>query len=458
MNASDKPDGYCSGYSGVLLRAVPATALRLLEVGCADGTLGAALKRLDPRRQVFGIEREPAAARRAAQRLDQVFTLDIEHEEAPIQPGSLDCILYSDVLEQVEDAEAVLRRQRRLLGPGGLALCSVANVQHHSILTALLQGDFPCTTAGVLDATHLPLFTYSTVIKLLLDAGYAPSFVEDIVVPAPAGLLGLLEPVLRQLGLHAGRTQRYLNAYQYVIRGTPLDWEAAAPNAGVGEEEPISFVVCVSDEARLRANLLSSPCFRRGSPHEVLLFRGCRNAADGLNEGLRRARHTIVICVHQDVYLPRDWPSRFLEQYRLAEAMFGTVGVAGVYGTSRASSGTLRAGCVVDRDRLLAEKVPLPALVETLDEQLLALPRGSGSEFDPRLGFHLYGADICLAAKRRGLPSVALDALCFHNSLGVGLPNSFLASAAVFRAKWTQQLPVVTPCVVIGAGGELQAS
>jgi hypothetical protein len=220
----------------------------------------------------------------------------------------------------------------------------------------------------------------------------------------------------------------------------------------------LTFVVCVSDDARLKANLLSSPCLRSGSAHEVLVFRGCRSAAEGLNEGLRRAGNRIVVCVHQDVYLPRGWPGRFLEQYRRAEAALGPIGVAGVYGISRGENGSRRAGHVVDRDRLLEEAASLPARVDTLDELLLALPWGTSLSFDPRLGFHLYGADICLAARQRGLAAVALDAVCFHNSLGVGLSADFVKSAAVFRDKWAGQLPVVTPCVLFQPNGQLLVS
>jgi SAM-dependent methyltransferase len=440
------------------LRAVPAGAQRILDVGCGEGNLGAALKQTDGHRCVFGIERQPEVAARAERRLDRVFAIDVERSDPPLESGSIDCILYSDVLEHLVDPEAVLRRHRRLLAPGGIIVCCIPNVQHHSVIAALLQSDFQYTDAGLLDATHLRLFTYSTLIKLLLDAGYAPSLVKDIAVPAPPRLLDALGPVLHQLGLQPARTQRYLSAYQYVARGVPLPRCPDAVMSDADGEEALSFVVCVSDEARLKANLLSSPCLRSGSRHEVLTFRGCRSAAEGLNEGLRRARNGIVICVHQDVYLPRDWPRRFLEQYQRAKGAISPIGVAGVYGITRAGNGSRRAGRVVDRDRLLAELEHLPAKVETLDELLLALPRGTSLSFDPRLGFHLYGADICLAARQQGLAAVALDAVCFHNSLGVGLSQDFMASATVFREKWAARLPVVTPCVMIAANGDMRVS
>ncbi len=51
-----------------------------------------------------------------------------------------------------------------------------------------------------------------------------------------------------------------------------------------------------------------------------------------LNSGLERARHGLVVCVHQDVSLPRAGTGSIARQYRRAERRFGPIGVAGVYG------------------------------------------------------------------------------------------------------------------------------
>src|SRR5207245_1187573 len=84
---------YYEGLNETLLRAVPASAFRILEVGCAHGRLGAHLKQLDERRTVFGIERVPEAAAIARRTLDDVFEIDVEAELPPLEPGTLDCIL-----------------------------------------------------------------------------------------------------------------------------------------------------------------------------------------------------------------------------------------------------------------------------------------------------------------------------------------------------------------------------
>src|SRR5262249_4672123 len=161
------------------------------------------------------------------------------------------------------------------------------------------------------DATHLRFFTYATVLKLFLDCGLTPSFVGASSAPLPPGLLEALTPVLRQLGLHPGRTRRYLEVSQFVVRGEPLGWEEGGGEPG----ESLTVVAAVSDEAVLRANLLSSPCLAPGSPHEVLLFRGAKSAAEALNRGLEQAKHSVVVYAHQDVYLPRGWDQRLWQQW-----------------------------------------------------------------------------------------------------------------------------------------------
>jgi hypothetical protein len=105
---------------------------------------------------------------------------------------------------------------------------------------------------------------------------------------------------------------------------------------------------------------------------------------------------------------------------------------------------------------MLRDGPELPARVATLDELLLVVRRDSPLRFDPDLGFHLYGADICLQAAEHGLAVVALAALCHHNSRSVGLPAAFYRSAEVFARKWSHRLPVATPCAIIDHGGRVR--
>ena len=251
------------------------------------------------------------------------------------------------------------------------------------------------------------------------------------------------------------RTAQYLSVYQYIVRGIPLpDFSSDCQESE--KDRPISFVACVSNQATLEANLLRSPCLGSDGPHQLLLMRGCASAAEGLNRGINRANNSIVVCLHQDVYLPRGWTKRFWRRYDQARQEFGKIAVVGVYGARCQKGAVTRVGHVVDRDRLLREREPLPATVDTLDELLLAMPKDSPLRFDPSLGFHFYGADICLAAQEQGYSSVVTDSLCYHNSPHVDLSPDFYESAQTFARKWSRRLPVATSCVLMQPTGRIE--
>jgi hypothetical protein len=247
----------------------------------------------------------------------------------------------------------------------------------------------------------------------------------------------------------------------------------ADPNSD-DRSPPLTFVACVSNEEILRANLLASPCLKPGSVHEVILVKNCPNAADGLNRGIARARHERVICLHQDVHLPPGWDKRLIQQLNAATRQCGPIGVVGVYGVGEPTEvqpaaqttasaheprhqpqthpqkfAVKRIGRVIHRGHPLFDSPNLPAKVSTLDELLLVVPRNTPLQFDPALGFHLYGADFCLQAQERGLAVVALDAACHHNTHTSVLPRAFFRSAGIFAEKWHRRLPVATSCGVI---------
>jgi hypothetical protein len=244
------------------------------------------------------------------------------------------------------------------------------------------------------------------------------------------------------------------------------------------DELPLSFVACLSNSEALYANPLASPCLASATVHELIAVSDCPSAADGLNIGLKRAKHDWVVWARQDVLLPAGWDRFLALQLREAESAFcgfGPIAVAGVYGAGPATLAiggqaprcatepvpccpplaAQRIGWVVDRGRVLRDGPELPARVATLDELLLVVRRDTPLRFDPALGFHLYGADICLQAAERGLAVVALGAPCYHNSRSVGLPEAFYRSAEVFARKWSHRLPVATPCAIIDRGGRV---
>ena len=151
---------------------VPAGARRILDLGCASGELGAALKRRQGA-EVVGIELDATYARDAERKLDRVVCADVETALAAEDGlGRFDCVIAADVLEHLVDPWTALRRAVALLEPGGSAVVSLPNVRYVLTYWRLIRGGrWPREPAGPFDATHLRWFTPLDARELLEQAG-----------------------------------------------------------------------------------------------------------------------------------------------------------------------------------------------------------------------------------------------------------------------------------------------
>jgi SAM-dependent methyltransferase len=169
-----KTGGYESSRPDV--RAfVPQGARRILDLGCSSGALGDALKQARPDRYVVGIEFDADYAREAEERLDRVFTMDLDDLPAQLELlaelGPFDCVIAADVLEHLRDPWRVLACATSLLDAGGVAIVSLPNARHWTVIRALLwHGSWPRRPAGIFDGTHLRWFTLRDARDLLESA------------------------------------------------------------------------------------------------------------------------------------------------------------------------------------------------------------------------------------------------------------------------------------------------
>lgn len=157
-----------------VIRLLPPVVKRLLDVGCAWGEAGAAVRRAQPGVVVTGIEREPLAAEGARTRLDHV----IEEEAIPAleelaRAGErFDAFLFADVLEHLEDPIGALAAARALATPEATLVASVPNAGHISLVRDLVLGRFDPLPAGLADAGHLRWFTRASLADALDEAGW----------------------------------------------------------------------------------------------------------------------------------------------------------------------------------------------------------------------------------------------------------------------------------------------
>ena len=443
---------YYSGCNQHLLAAVPASARTIIEVGCGNAALGLALKKQRTDRTVIGLEIVPEAAQQAAAVIDRAIVIDIEKEVPDIEPHSIDCIIFGDVLEHLINPGAVLRRYKQLVKPDGMVLCSIPNLQHFSAITQILMGNFQYADNGLLDHSHLRFFTYATALKLFLDAGYEPSIIECVEAPAPQSWINAILPLTQGLGVDTARTAKYLNTYQMIVAGRS---SSRASLSSDHANEAVTIVTCVTDDIAYQTNLRASPCLQN-SIHEIITGAATAGIAATYNKGIASAKNDLVVCVRQDIYLPAGWIDAAVSQYRLIEATHGPIGIAGIYGVVDVDGLVQRAGKIVERDSFFSEPAVLPVRAQSLDDVLFILPRNTPLWFDPTLGNHLFGADISLTAQKAGLSVWILDLLCILNTkAGDALPAPFVQSAQTFAAKWKTRLPIATAYAAIESSGEV---
>lgn len=161
-------------------------ARHVLDLGCASGSTGQALKPVLNAECYVGIEIVPEMAERARARLDHVYCVDLE-TATPFQlglaEGGFELLLALDVLEHLHDPWEILAHWAKILRPRGLAILSLPNVQNLTVLSELAAGRWEYTSEGLLDATHLRFFTLESIRGLLAYAGLSVVHVGGILHP-----------------------------------------------------------------------------------------------------------------------------------------------------------------------------------------------------------------------------------------------------------------------------------
>jgi SAM-dependent methyltransferase len=207
-------------YSAVniaVLCRVPASAKRLLDLGCGTGALGREFKEITDR-EVFGVTYSKEEAALAARNLDRVIVCDLNDFD-PVDLGEFDCIVCSHVLEHLYRPEQLLVRLRPRLSFGGRLIVALPNVLFWRQRIQFLRGRFRYTEGGLLDSTHFRFFDYQTGPQLLKTAGFK---VVEVSVDGsfPQPLFRSLAPkVAKLVDSAACRLLPGLFGHQFIIVG-----------------------------------------------------------------------------------------------------------------------------------------------------------------------------------------------------------------------------------------------
>jgi len=217
-------------------------------------------------------------------------------------------------------------------------------------------------------------------------------------------------------------------------------------------DEHFSIVVAVNNLEILRKNLYLSPGLLRGHKHQVLVKENYPSASLAYNSAIDEAENEIIIFIHQDVYLPKDWFSDLRKSLLHLKEHQINWGVLGCFGSRKDAHGGL--GRVYTNGLgLHGRELTEPESVETLDEIILIFRKSSGLRFDPSFPhFHLYGTDICMSARDKGMANFAFQGFCVHNTNQLlSLPKEFYDCYYYVKKKWAKFLPIGASCIVISS-------
>jgi glycosyltransferase involved in cell wall biosynthesis len=192
----------------------------VLDIGCGPFSAFAQTLKSKKSCSVYGIDavqpENPDAYR-------EFFQIDLDTSRLPDQTSSMDVILLLDIVEHLKEPENFLLRLREKCQQDTEILISVPNVAFLPIRLMLLFGRFNYGKAGILDKTHIRLFTYASFRKLLKQGGFIIEKIVGIPAPFPKALgSNMVSRVLLNMNRLAIFFLKRLFSYQFFARVKPL--------------------------------------------------------------------------------------------------------------------------------------------------------------------------------------------------------------------------------------------
>ena len=205
-----------------------ASESRVLDLGCSQGLLARPLREKSVR--VTGVDAD--ASRGLARELETYHQRDLENPLDVPEGRVFDYVVIADVVEHLRNREQLLRGARRFLKPGGRLLVSTPNIALWFYRLSLLAGRFEYGARGVLDRTHVHLFTRATFRREVERAGF--HIVRERVTALPLEVVFESTGRSRLLRTIADAYHRLARlwpemfAYQFILEAeiTTLDEEA----------------------------------------------------------------------------------------------------------------------------------------------------------------------------------------------------------------------------------------
>ncbi|MBS5983955.1 MAG: methyltransferase domain-containing protein [Clostridium butyricum] len=159
----------------IMINAIKKNS-RILEFGCANGRMTKYLNDyMDCKVDIVEIDEE--AGKEASKYAQKSFLGKVNGDIEKFiwkekNDGKYDYMIFADVLEHLNDPQKVLEKCQTLLNEQGSILISIPNVAHNAILIDLINDEFRYNSIGLLDNTHITLFSYHSLKRMVENSGF----------------------------------------------------------------------------------------------------------------------------------------------------------------------------------------------------------------------------------------------------------------------------------------------
>jgi SAM-dependent methyltransferase len=228
----------------------------VLELGAAGGHVTRALKARG--NAVTAVELDARFEDALSAAADEVLMTNLDWLDLSqkLIGQKFDVILAGDVLEHCVYPELVVFQFHELLADNGRLIVSLPNVAHGDVRLSLLAGVFKYSETGLLDRTHLRLFTRETIKAFFEASGFLVEKIFGSTTPIGTTEVGVPDAGIPVAAIEYVRNQRDASVYQYImeLRPDPLWQEVVVP-----EVEPVHEATTVqqllAENGLLRSSL-----------------------------------------------------------------------------------------------------------------------------------------------------------------------------------------------------------
>ncbi len=210
-------------HNAEVLKLIPTTSRKVIEIGCSSGALAREFKKLHPDANWIGVEIDPDYAELAQRYCDTTVVRNLEEcgQDFYNTYSDQDCWIFADVLEHFKDPWKILKSIRSVIPNDGCVVACIPNAQNWNLLARLAVGDFRYENMGLLDRTHLRWFTRQTIYELFESQKFTISEGVARTFQSNQELLDLIGKIAETCGYDPLVSIADATPLQYVVRATP---------------------------------------------------------------------------------------------------------------------------------------------------------------------------------------------------------------------------------------------